>query len=245
KSSEGGDNLYSEVKKNTDEDAFPGPSDVTCAKPELQELMNAMENQGKSSEGDGNLYSEVKKKTDEDAAPGPSDVTAAKPEPIKPKKPKKNIFFAFKGKSSEGDGAPDGEDKLYSEVKTNTDEDAAPGPSDVTSAKPELKELLTPKENQGKSSEGDGNVYSEVKKKTDEDAAPGPSDVTSAKPKPIKPKKPKKKIFFSFKGKSSEVDDNLYSEVKKNTDEDAASGPSDVTCAKPELNELLNPKENQ
>ncbi|KAF5892758.1 Fc receptor-like protein 5, partial [Clarias magur] len=192
KSSEVEDNLYSEVKTNTDEDAAPGPSDVICAKPELQELRNPKENQGKSSEGDGNLYSEVKRKTDEDAAPGPSDATSTNPEPIKPKKPKIFFFYAFKGKSSEG------EDNLSS-VKTNTDEDAAPGPSDVTCAKPELQELLTPKENQGKNSKGDANLYSEVKKKTDEDAAPGPSDVTSAKPEPIKPKKPKKKIFFSFK----------------------------------------------
>ncbi|KAF5892759.1 Fc receptor-like protein 5, partial [Clarias magur] len=68
-------------------------------------------------------------------------------------------------------------------------------------------------------------------------AAPAPSDVTCVKPELMK--KPKKN-----QGKSSEGD-NLYSEVKKNTDKDITHGPSDVTCVKPELIKLKDPKKNQ
>ncbi|KAF5892230.1 Fc receptor-like protein 5, partial [Clarias magur] len=136
-----------------------------------------------------------------DAAAEPSDVTYAEIELKKLKKPKKKP------------GKIKRDETVYSEVKKDTDEGkSSEGDETVYS---ELKQDT----DKGKSSEGDDNLYSEVKKNTDEDAAPGPSDVTSAKPEPIKPKKPKKNIFFSFKGKSSEGGDNLYSEVKKNTDE--------------------------
>ncbi|KAM9501633.1 uncharacterized protein Hap1MRO34_012647 [Clarias gariepinus] len=131
------------------------------------------------------------------------------------------------GKSSKGD------ETVYSELKQDTNKDAASVPSDVTCVKPELIDLKDPKENP--------------------DAVPGPpplpNDVTCVKPELIKLKELKENPDVA-PGPSDVACVKLelieLKDPKEN--QDAVPGPpplpNDVTCVKPELIKLKDLKKN-